>query len=271
MRSLIRKLQRVVPGPIKLVLKEGQERLRKRLMFGRFAPLIPPERLMHDGPPTYADFKQNAEEFFRLYIDLCDLKPNERMLDVGCGIGRKTVLLTGYLNDQGAYEGIDVVKSGIEWCSHVITKRYQNIKFNHVDLYYRFYNPQGSQRSLEYRFPFSDSSFDLVTLGSVFTHILPKDVEHYLSEITRVLRGGGRCLISWFLLNEESLGLIDSNKSTLDFRYEIEAVCRTIDREQPEMASAYNEDSVRGLYEIKADSRFKDRFTTVLGVVGVSF
>jgi SAM-dependent methyltransferase len=111
------------------------------------------------------------------------------------------------------------------------------------------YNPQGRQQPAEYRLPYPDGSFDLVILGSVFTHMLPKDGEHYLSEITRVSRGGGRCLISWFLLNDESLALIDSKKSTLDFRYEIEVICRTTHHDQPEVATAYKEAHVWDLYE----------------------
>lgn len=72
---------------------------------------------MHDGPPTYLAFKENGEKFFRLYKDLCDLKPPERILDIGCGIGRKTFLLTEHLSPQGTYVGMDIVKSGIDWCS----------------------------------------------------------------------------------------------------------------------------------------------------------
>jgi trans-aconitate methyltransferase len=36
------------------------------------------------------------------------------MLDLGCGIGRKTFLLTDYPNDEGSYEGLDTVKTGID-------------------------------------------------------------------------------------------------------------------------------------------------------------
>src|SRR5258706_11624631 len=58
--------------------------------FGRYAPLIPPIALMHDGPADYLEFKRDAEEFFRHYTNLCGLRPNEKMLDVGSGIRRKT-------------------------------------------------------------------------------------------------------------------------------------------------------------------------------------
>ena len=41
---------------------------------------------------------------------------------------------------------------------------------------------------------------DVAFLTSVFTHMLPEDVEHYLDELARVLKPGGRTLITWFLL-----------------------------------------------------------------------
>jgi ubiquinone/menaquinone biosynthesis C-methylase UbiE len=84
-------------------------------------------------------------------------------------------------------------------------------------------------------------------LGSVFTHMLPDDLEHYLAEIYRVLTGGGRCLITYFLLNDESLKHIDSGESTLDMRYAFEKY-RTISRETPEAAIAYEEGWIRERY-----------------------
>jgi ubiquinone/menaquinone biosynthesis C-methylase UbiE len=38
----------------------------------------------------------------------CGLRPDEKILDVGCGIGRKTLPLTQYLTKGREYEGIDI-------------------------------------------------------------------------------------------------------------------------------------------------------------------
>ena len=267
MTGLARAIKRVMPLPVKSALRSARDRLRlrsardhfrKRQLFGRLAPLVPPIELMHDGPSTYLEFKQNSEEFLRLYIELCGLKPDERVLDVGCGIGRKTVLLTGYLSARGAYEGIDIVKSGVDWCSHNISRKYPNFRFQLIDVYNKHYNPKGKQRASDYRFPFPDSSFDFVTLGSVFTHMLPRDTENYLAEVRRVLKREGRCLISWFLLNPESDGLIRSNKSALNLAFQVEAVCRTISVANPESAIGYDEAYVLGLYE-RCGLKIRDR------------
>lgn len=258
MTRLASKIKRVIPHPAKSALRSARDyfRLRsardyfrKRRLFGPLTPLVPPIELMHDGPQTYLDFKQNAEEFLRLYIDLCGLKPHERMLDVGCGIGRKTFLLTTYLSTRGTYEGMDIVKAGVDWCSSKISKQYPNFRFQLIDVFNKFYNPRGRQCASEYRFPFPDSSFDFVTLGSVFTHMLPRDTENYLAQVRRVLTREGRCLISWFLLNPEADGLIRSNKSTLNITYQVEGACRTTNLVNPEFAIGYDEAYVLDLYE----------------------
>ena len=94
MNSVIRTL---VPKPLRARFRRAYNHVRHKLfltkLFGHYASLIPPLELMHDGPVGFEEFKTNGEEFFRYYTKLCDLKPYERMLDVGSGIGRKTFLL----------------------------------------------------------------------------------------------------------------------------------------------------------------------------------
>jgi len=202
---------------------------------------------MFDGPPTLKEFKLNGEEFLKIYRKICGLQPDERMLDVGCGIGRKTLPLTQYFNEHATYEGIDVAKKGIDWCRQKITPRFPNFRFQQIDVYNKHYNPDGKYRPSEYTFPFPDKSFSFVMLGSVFTHMLPSDLEHYLSEIYRILDAGGRCLITYFLLNHESLRLVESGASTLDFKYGLDKH-RTISPDVPELAVAFDEDWIKTLY-----------------------
>jgi SAM-dependent methyltransferase len=80
----------------------------------------------------------------------------------------------------------------------------RNFQFYQIDIYDKHYNPAGHCKASEYRFPFPDDSFDFVMLGSVFTHMLPDGVRNYLSEIRQVLAPGGRCMISYFFLNDET-------------------------------------------------------------------
>ena len=66
-------------------------------------------------------FNEIGEEFFRHFIELGGLKPDERVLDLGCGIGGMAVPFTLYLSDLGSYEGFDVFPNRISWCQENIT------------------------------------------------------------------------------------------------------------------------------------------------------
>jgi SAM-dependent methyltransferase len=216
--------------------------------FGRHAGLVPPVELMHDGPQSYKDFKENGVEFLRYYVELCGLQPTEKILDVGSGIGRKTWPLAGYLNDRGSYDGLELVKSAVEWCTEKYTSKYPNFRFQQIDVYNAHYNPEGKYQAAEYRFPFRDEEFDLVVLNSVFTHMLPAEVENYLREVARVLKRGGRCLISFFLLTEESIKLLDEDKGMIVLPH-AQTPVRMQSREKPEEAIGFEEEYVIELYE----------------------
>jgi SAM-dependent methyltransferase len=190
-------------------------------------------------------FERKGNQFLQHFLDLGELKPDERVLDVGCGTGRMAVPLTGYLS-SGEYEGFDLMPDAIEWCQENITSEYPNFRFQVADVYNKEYNLKGTRKASEYEFPYEDESFDFVILTSVFTHMLPDEVSNYLSEITRVMKTGGRAVITFFLLNQESLKLIESGMSRIDFRYDF-GVYRTKEKSVPEAAVAYQETFIRKL------------------------
>ncbi|MEA2174987.1 MAG: hypothetical protein QOD00_2579 [Blastocatellia bacterium] len=216
-------------------------------MFGGLARYVPPVSSMFDGLASLEDFKAQGDEFLKIFQDVCGLQPDEAILDVGCGIGRKTLPLTQYLGAQGRYEGIDITRAGIEWCQEKITPDYPNFHFQHIDVLNQLYNPQGRILPGDYQFPFEDESFDFVTLGSVFTHMFAPELTNYLAQVNRVLKRGGRCQITYFLLNDESLRLVATGRSTIDFKFAYD-VYRIASQESPEGAVAYNEQWIRDLY-----------------------
>jgi SAM-dependent methyltransferase len=205
--------------------------------------LTPPRSLKFVGG---GDFQQIGLEFRRYFIDLADLKPDECILDVGCGVGRLAVPLTSYLSPKGRYQGFDIVKKGIQWCEREISSRFENFSFQHLDVYNANYNRRGRIRAQDLVFPFRDGTFDFVFLTSVFTHMLPADLKNYLGEISRVLKKDGRCLLTFFLLNDESESLIAQGFSGLDFHFQQDGF-RTIDRTNPEAAIAYKEAFIKEL------------------------
>lgn len=217
------------------------------VVTGKSDPLVPPTRYMKNYTPTIEIFKKKGEEYFKYYIELGGLKPDDKVLDVGCGFGEKTIPLIKYLNENGRFEGIDIVKPGIDWCSKKITPNYPNFKFHLVDVYNKQYNPTGRYKPSEYRFPYEDNTFNFVNLVSVFTHMMPADIENYMKEIARVTKKNGKSMISYFILNDESIKLVETGKSTQDFRYKFEGY-RTTNPDMPEEAIGFPEEDIRSIY-----------------------
>jgi SAM-dependent methyltransferase len=153
------------------------------------------------------DFEQTGKWFVHDLQELGLLAPGMRILDIGCGCGRVAQplsidpavrqLLTKYI-------GIDVDRAVIRWCQRHITPRNPRFQFFHADCHSSAYNPHGLIPSAEYRFPFPDSSFDLILLTSVFTHVLPDELRHYLIEAGRLLAPGGMAYATFFFVDQKS-------------------------------------------------------------------
>jgi ubiquinone/menaquinone biosynthesis C-methylase UbiE len=210
-------------------------------------PLIPPasKTFVYGVDP---DFKVIGGEFLRHFIELGGLKPEHKVLDIGCGIGRIALSLTGYLSPRGEYRGFDIIREGIVWCRENITPRCPNFHFAAADIFNRTYNPGGKYSAADFRFPYGDNYFDFVYTTSVFTHMLPADMDHYLAESARVMKPGGRCLHTFFLATAEALSLMAQDRAAFNFIYECKGY-RTVSRLEPEKAVAYDEAVVRALYK----------------------
>ncbi len=193
------------------------------------------------------DFKDIGQHFLKNFIKFCSLKPHHKVLDIGCGVGRMAIPLTKYLK-TGSYEGFDIVKKEIDWCQDNITARYSNFNFRFTDVYNKHYNPAGKINASEFKFPYRNESFDFVFLTSVFTHMLPEDMENYFSEISRVMKKDGKCLITYFLKNDESKRLLAQGKSTIDFKFHHENYS-TQYLDLPEAAVLYDEKTILNIYK----------------------
>ncbi len=175
--------------------------------------LLPPKGMIFTG---LGDFIKQGETFLKYFIDLGNLEPDNCVLDIGSGIGRMAIPLTKYLSQKGKYEGFDIVKKGVKWCQRKISSRFPNFNFQHIDLKNSLYNLSTDQDASQFKFPYKDNHFDFIFLTSVFTHMLPPDVENYLKEINRVLKSSGTCFVTCFLVNQESKEQLKRNK---DFKF----------------------------------------------------
>jgi ubiquinone/menaquinone biosynthesis C-methylase UbiE len=231
-----------VPVPLKMQLQKFRFLPHEAWdwMCGRHNPLLPPRWLRFVGG---GDFMAVGERFAEHFRRLANLRPDEHVLDVGCGVGRIALALTNYLQPPGSYDGFDIVPAGIDWCRRAITARFPHFTFQHADVYNAAYNPNGRCQASSFGFPYGDATFDFVFMTSVFTHMLPDDMCHYLHEARRVLRPEGRCMATFFLLDVEARRLMNSERSLYDFRHDAGGYFTT-SPDRPEAAIAYDKETL---------------------------
>ena len=187
---LRRTVRRIVFFPVDILDK----------VLGRRPPLVPPKGKIFTGQ---GDFMGIGDKFLDDFINTCHLKPDQHVLDVGCGIGRMARPLAFYLNTNGKYEGFDIVPEGVQWCKKHYASHH-HFSFTHVQLDNDLYNLGSGLQANAFTFPYKDSSFDLVLLISVFTHMQADEVQQYLHEISRVMKPGGRCFATFFLMTRDA-------------------------------------------------------------------
>ena len=125
--------------------------------------------------PASLDPVRRASEYRRLQtlVRVLDLRRGERLLDIGCGSG----WLGDYCQRQGAIVcAMDIGFSGVAGAK---LRFPQAADYQVGDLYY---------------LPFAAASFDAVVLSEVVEHL--EDIDAALAEARRVLRAGGRLLVS---------------------------------------------------------------------------
>jgi ubiquinone/menaquinone biosynthesis C-methylase UbiE len=253
MRSFFRYVKRSLPPRAArlaeravLVQHSLRDRRLKQEIFGDQVHFVPPLYFMEDGTRDYKEFKQNGLDAFRRFVS-AGLRPTDRILDIGSGIGRKTLPLLEYVT-TGSYEGLDPIATQVRWCTERITARFSNFRFQRIDVWSKHYNQGGRVRASDYKFPFPSAEFDFIIMGSVFTHMFPHDVGHYIAEVSRVLKKGGRGWITFFLLNEESLTAISNGRSSQKLVHEVEEGSRADNPDRTETAIGHREELVLGLF-----------------------
>jgi SAM-dependent methyltransferase len=252
---MLQTIKRYVPVPIRRILRSGIWDLEDRVtsIRGARGEFVPPRELMLlvSGTADRAQYIAMGNEVVQQIVTACNLQPHHRVLEVGCGCGRMAAPLTRILSPSGRYDGFDVVPDLVNWAQLHIGGRYPNFHFILADLYNQYYNPTGRYTAAEYHFPYEYQSYDVVFLTSVFTHMFIDDIAHYLAEIARVLKPGGKCLITWFLLNAESVDLLDqrSSEDGLLGRWpHVTGRSSSISATSPESAIAHDEQDVLALY-----------------------
>ena len=164
--------------------------------------LVPPVELMRtEGIDVLEEWFRWAEEWSMLLRVYGRLRRNDAILEIGCGLGRVAFALRYLLSEQGSYDGFEIVAEKVRFLQREFAVIHPNFHFRWADIHNTFYNPDGGMPAAKFRFPYHDQRFDVVFAASVFTHLVPESTARYLAESARVLRRGGRCVFSFFLLD----------------------------------------------------------------------
>jgi ubiquinone/menaquinone biosynthesis C-methylase UbiE len=125
----------------------------------------------------------DRRRFRRNQIDLLNLREGERVLEVGCGTGVLSLLAKMIVGEGGAVEGIDIAPKMVARARQKAEKAGMPVNF--------------SVASID-ELPYGDGIFDAV-ISSLMFHHLPLGIkERGLEEVYRVLKPGGRLLLSDF-------------------------------------------------------------------------
>jgi glycosyltransferase involved in cell wall biosynthesis/SAM-dependent methyltransferase len=169
-------------------------------------PLPPIEfmKLVGDAPDLPNVFQKVGRGVIEMMRAAHMLQEGTRVLDVGCGCGRMARHLIA--EPIGSYTGFDRHPGMIEWCKQNFASQAARFSFHHFDVKSPYDLADGHRGSIDlssFRFPFTDESFDSILLASVFTHLTIEDADHYLTEMARVLSGGGKIMLSVFFSEGE--------------------------------------------------------------------
>ena len=184
----------------------------------------------------------------RQLMNTTGLHAHSTVLEIGSGYGRVAAALTELIYPPGRYDGVEIVRKGVDWCAEEITPRFPNFKFHHADVTNPYAKRESGMSASSYQLPFADNTYDVVYLTSVFSHMRPAEIKAYLSEISRVMKPHGKCFITYYLINEFVENQLASKQALMDFRYDFGDFLST-HKKTPEHAIAVPESLVRTFYQ----------------------
>ena len=99
-------------------------------IMGKRPDGVPPRGKIFIG---YGDYVKQGEKFLGYFQELCGLKPNHAVLDVGCGIGRMAVPLTRFLNEKAPTTDLISLKVALTGALKIFRLSIQTSVFNIQD------------------------------------------------------------------------------------------------------------------------------------------
>ncbi|QRG08429.1 class I SAM-dependent methyltransferase [Xanthobacter dioxanivorans] len=140
-------------------------------------------------------------EWVEFLISHCRLLPDHAVLEIGSGAGRIALPLSRYLLPSGLYFGLEADQQLVDFCTATIPS--SNFTFDHFTEMRGTPDQATSADSNTAKFPYPDQFFDVVFASSVFSRLPLDEAILCLREITRVLKPGGRALLSAFAITRD--------------------------------------------------------------------
>jgi SAM-dependent methyltransferase len=161
------------------------------------------------GRTPYGEWCHQLGIFQTLMHQHSDRNTPAVVVDIGCGLG-KFVPAVLTLPKPVLYIGLDIREGAIDKARN--TYNLPNVEFHLVDVNNPFYNANNDKSS---PYPVESESATLITALSVWTHLSPSDALYYFKEIERMLKPGGKAIITCFLLGDEYNKRINTLKNTI--------------------------------------------------------
>ena len=172
---------------------------RSHIRRTRNIRLIPDFRNRRGGKLAYSEWAHVIGIFQTvIYQELAE-KTGNAILDIGSGTGLLGISSEPFVSEGGKYTGIDVMQEDINYCRSQF--KFDNYEFIHLDVGNASY--ASDQKDQLIPWGIENGSQDLVTALSVWTHFREEHALFYMKEVSRVLKKGGKAIITFFYLNED--------------------------------------------------------------------
>lgn len=142
---------------------------------------------MKRNPDTYTDMASIGEDITRKLIEYGKIKPGMKVLDLGCGSGDISFLISGYVGTEGTVVGIDNNENAISNA----TNKLQESGLTNLSFYVK---------DLTQDFEFDNRDFDAIIVRRVLMYL--PDVENVIKAAAQYLKTDGV-----FLAQENDISL----------------------------------------------------------------